>query len=103
MQYTIPYNTHYKGTGDYNLTDGLLGSIENFRDGYYQGFLGTDMEVIIDLGEITTFSKINTTFFQYYLSWIVLPTSVSYAISDDGKNFTEIETITRSHGRPHQS
>ena len=29
----------------------LLGSTENFRDGYYQGFSGTDMEVIIDLGE----------------------------------------------------
>ena len=93
VQYTIPYNRHYKGTGDYNLTDGLLGSIENFRDGYYQGFWGTDMEAIIDLGEITTFSKIQTTFFQYYLSWIVLPTSVSYAVSDDGENFNKIETI----------
>ena len=51
------------------------------------------MEVIIDLGEISTFSKIQTTFFQYYLSWIVLPTSVSYAVSDDGENFNKIETI----------
>jgi hexosaminidase len=93
VQYTIPYNRHYKGTGDYNLTDGLLGSIENFRDGYYQGFSGTDMEVIIDLDKIITFSEIKTTFFQYYLSWIVLPTSVSYAVSDDGKNFNKIETI----------
>jgi len=94
VTYTIPYSRHYKGTGDNNLTDGLLGSIENFRDGYYQGFSGTDMEVIIDLGQNTTFSKIETTFFQYYLSWIVLPTSVSYAISDDGKNFIEIANIT---------
>ncbi len=93
VTYSIPYSSHYKGTGNKNLTDGLTGSIENFRDGYYQGFSGTDMEVIIDLGEITTFSKIQTTFFQYYLSWIVLPTSVSYAVSDDGKNFTETETI----------
>jgi hexosaminidase len=94
VTYTIPYSRHYKGTGDNNLTDGLLGSIENFRDGYYQGFSGTDMEVIIDLGQNTTFSNIETTFFQYYLSWIVLPTSVSYAISDDGKNFIEIANIT---------
>ena len=93
VQYTIPYNRHYKGTGDYNLTDGLLGSIENFRDGYYQGFSGTDMEVIIDLDKIITFSEIKTTFFQYYLSWIVLPTSVSYSVSDDGENFNKIETI----------
>jgi hexosaminidase len=93
VTYTIPYSKHYKGTGDNNLTDGLLGSTENFRDGYYQGFSGTDMEVIIDLGQNTTFSKIETTFFQYYLSWIVLPTSVSYAVSDDGVKFNDIETI----------
>jgi len=94
VHYTIPYSRHYKGTGDNNLTDGLLGSMEYFQDGYYQGFSGTDMEVIIDLDEITTFSNIQTTFFQYYLSWIVLPTTVSYAVSENGKNFTKIETIT---------
>ena len=68
VNYTIPYSRHYKGTVDNNLTDGLLGSVENFRDGYYQGFSGTDFEVVIDLGETTTFSSIQTTFFQYYLS-----------------------------------
>ena len=96
VNYITPYNTHYKGTGENNLTDGLLGSIENFRDGYYQGFFGTDMEVIIDLGNIITFSKIQTTFFQSYLSWIILPASVSYAISNDGENFEKIETISNT-------
>jgi hexosaminidase len=28
------------------------------------------------------------------LSWIVLPTSVSYAISDDRENFTELANLT---------
>ena len=93
VEYIIAYNKHYKGKEEKNLTDGLLGSIENFRDGYYQGFSGTDFEVIIDLGEITELSEIHSTFFQYYLSWIVLPTSVSYLISDDGENFSEIKTI----------
>ena len=52
------------------------------------------MEVIIDLGQNTTFTKIETTFFQYYLSWIILPTSVSYAISDNGTDFTELTILT---------
>ena len=52
--------------------------------------------VYIDLGQNTTFSNIQTTFFQYYLSWIVLPTSVSYAISDDGENFTELDSLTHN-------
>lgn len=93
VEYIIPYNRHYKGTGDYNLTDGLLGSIDNFRDGYYQGFSGTDMEVVIDLEELTSFSSIQTTFFQYYLSWIILPESIHYSISEDGENFTPIADI----------
>ena len=92
VNYIIPYSKHYKGTGDNNLTDGLLGSIENFRDGYYQGFWGTNFEVIIDLEEITEFSEIHSTFFQNYLSWIILPTTVTYAVSNDGENFTKLST-----------
>jgi len=94
VDYIMPYSKDYKGKGDNNLTDGLLGSMENFRDGYYQGFSATDMEVIINFGKNTTFSNIETSFFQYYLSWIILPSSVSYAISDDGENFTELASLT---------
>ncbi len=94
VNYIIPYNKHYKGTGTFNLSDGLLGSMDNFRDGYYQGFSGTDMEVVIDLEEITTFSSIQTTFFQYYLSWIILPESVKYEVSDDGENFTTLANLS---------
>ena len=39
------------------MTDGLLGSAENFRDGYYQGFSGTDMEVIIVWGWQDSYTK----------------------------------------------
>ena len=96
VTYKAPYNKSYTGTGEYNLTDGLLGSSENFRDGYYQGFSGTDIEVVLDFGQHTSFSNITTSFFQYYLSWIVLPNSVSYAISNDGENFTALANLTHN-------
>ena len=67
--------------------------MENFRDGYYQGFWGRDIEVIIDLEEIIGFSEVHSTFFQYNLSWIILPTSVTYSISSDGEQFKEIGNI----------
>ena len=51
------------------------------------------MEVIIDLEKVTSFSEINTAFFQYNLSWIVLPNEVFYFISKNGKDFTEISNI----------
>lgn len=93
VDYIFPYSKNYKGKGPNNLTDGLLGSSENFRDGFYQGFSGSDMEVIIDLEKVTSFSEINTAFFQYNLSWIVLPNEVFYSISKNGKDFTEISNI----------
>jgi hexosaminidase len=93
VEYIIPYSTDYIGKGDLNLTDGLLGGNKNFRDGYYQGFSGTNFEVIIDLGKITNFSEIHTSFYQYHLSWIILPSSVKYSISDDKINFIEIKVI----------
>ena len=93
VNYTYPYNTNYQGTGKGNLVDGLIGSQDNFRDGYYQGFFGTDLEVIIDFEKTTTFSQIQAIFFQYHLSWIILPSSVSYSISNDGKNFQKVEII----------
>ena len=93
VNYTYPYNTNYQGTGKGNLVDGLMGSQDNFRDGYYQGFFGTDLEVIIDFEKTTTFSQIQAIFFQYHLSWIILPSSVSYSISNDGKNFQKVEII----------
>lgn len=88
VDYKIPYHANYVAQGEQNLTDGLIGSSENFRDGYWQGFFGDDLEVVIDLGSVQDFSSVSTGFFQYNLSWIMLPTKVEYAISDDGLSFT---------------
>ena len=45
---------------------------------------------IIDLEETTSFNELKTSFFQYHLSWILIPKSVEYLISDDGINYTSI-------------
>lgn len=88
VDYAIPYHANYPAQGERNLTDGLIGSSENFRDGYWQGLFGKDLEVVIDLGSVQDFHSVSTGFFQYNLSWIMLPTKVEYAISDDGVNFS---------------
>jgi len=92
VMYANKYNKSYSADGDYSLTDGLLGS-NNFRDGYYQGFFGDNLEVIIDLKKKTKISEIKSSFFQYHLSWIILPKEVIYYISEDGKKFTEIKKL----------
>lgn len=90
VDYTIPFHANYPAQGEGSLTDGLIGSSDRFRDGYWQGFFGEDLEVVIDLGEEQEFNSISTGFFQYNLSWIILPTHVVYEVSNDGLHFTII-------------
>ncbi len=73
----------YPGTGARTLTDGLLGST-NHHDGLWQGWIGSDLEAVIDLGEKMSVRSIGASFLQATGSWILLPKSVAINLSDDG-------------------
>jgi hexosaminidase len=75
----------YFAKGAASLTDGLTGS-KNFRDGYWMGFKGKDMDFEIDLGESTEITSISEKFYQRGASWVFLPKEVVFAILDDEKN-----------------
>ena len=53
-------------------------------------FYGENVDVIIDLEKEIKFNELKTSFFQYHLSWILIPKSVEYLISNDGVNFNSI-------------
>ena len=88
--YKTNYNPSYQADKEKTLVNGIAGSKHNFRDGQWQGFYGTDIDVIIDLGEKTKFSELSSSYFQYHLSWILLPKSIEYLISDNGETFSRI-------------
>ena len=88
--YKTNYNPSYQADKEKTLVNGVAGSNHNFRDGQWQGFYGTDVDVIIDLGEKTKFSELSSSYFQYHLSWILLPKSIEYLISDNGETFSRI-------------
>ena len=88
--YKTNYNPSYQADKNKTLVNGIAGSNNNFRDGQWQGFYGTDIDVIIDLGEKTKFSELSSSYFQYHLSWILLPKSIEYLISDNGETFSRI-------------
>ncbi len=90
VKYLTNYNSSFPAKRELTLTDGLLGSGTNFRDGYWQGYSQENMEVVIDLGEIQEIKNIESSYYQYNLSWIMLPTDVTYFVSDDGVNFKEV-------------
>jgi hexosaminidase len=52
------------------------------------GWVGDDMEAIIDLGYDTDFSTVKMHTIEQNGSWIYVPQSVEVLISSDGKNFS---------------
>jgi hexosaminidase len=89
IKYLEPYSYRYTGGGDEALVDGLRGTVD-FRQGNWQGFLGNNLDVIIDLGSIQPVKTAFITFLQSTKSWIFFPDSVTFSLSSDGKKFHSI-------------
>ena len=79
------YHEWYASSGEFALTDGKLGS-SNFRDGNWQGFWGKDLDVILDLGEEKTISRVTVNFLQYINAWIMTPNNITISYSPDNKS-----------------
>jgi hexosaminidase len=83
--FTNEYHEWYASSGEFALTDGKLGS-HNFRDGNWQGFWGKDLDVILDLGEEKTISKVTVNFLEYINAWIMAPGKINVSYSPDNKS-----------------
>lgn len=79
---SAPPRPRYPGTGQRNLTDGLLGS-DDFDDGLWQGWLA-DFEASVDLGEVRDVKTVTGSFLQVTRSWILMPRGIVVSLSDDG-------------------
>jgi hexosaminidase len=92
--YTLktPNSPKYTGTGASSLTDGVTGSAD-FHDGLSQGWEGENMEATLDLGASTAISDISAGFLQHTPSWILMPTSVTFSVSNDGKTWTTLGSV----------
>ena len=97
------YDSQYTAGGEEGLIDQITGGKE-WRLGAWQGYSGVDFVAIVDLGKTQELSRIGGNFIQETKSWIFLPTKVNYYVSEDGINFTLLETIpTPIHERDEQS
>lgn len=91
--YRNKYSELYPGTGSSPLTDGLRASL-NFNDGFWQGFYGKNMDVVVELGEEMVISSISSAFLLDQKRWIFIPDKVNYYFSLDGENFHLIAGTT---------
>jgi predicted alpha-1,2-mannosidase len=87
-----PYSNQYNGGGDLGLIDGQHGG-PNFRTGSWQGYQEKDFVAVIDMGEKTKISKVSATFLQDQRSWIFMPESVEFAVSQDDIDFMTIARV----------
>jgi len=92
VNYNIPFSDRNRGQGKNTLVNGIRGT-GDFNDGHWQGFEGTDMDLVIDLGDEAAISSVSSGYMAAVGSWIFLPQSVEYSFSGDGSIFTPLDTV----------
>ncbi len=80
-----PASVKYHDGDKSALTDGLLAWDDYHM--HWLGFEGEEMDATIDLGTTQTISRIHTNFLQDINSWIFMPDTVSFLVSEDGTTF----------------
>jgi hypothetical protein len=89
-----PASPKYHGGEVSALTDGLTGW--NDYHFHWLGFEGEEMAATIDLGAVQTVCSIETSFLQDNLSWVFMPHTVEFLLSDDGVEFHTIRSVQNS-------
>ncbi len=87
------YRPEYSGGGDNALLDGTLGG-NDYKDGRWQGFYGTDADIEIDLGTWTKVNALNIGFLVNAHDWILRPDTIQVYTSRDGINYHLAETFS---------
>lgn len=78
----------YTCDGAQSLTDGA-GGIMDYRH-WWLGFYGDTLDAVISLGYTDTVNSVSMDFYFYPLSWIFLPQSITYYISNDKQHWKQI-------------
>ena len=97
IQLGTKYQNQYTAGGNEALIDGITGK-DNFRTGEWQGYEGNDLDAVVDLGSAKDIQRIKLSCLQDQGSWIFFPKEVIFYVSDDGKNFKEVNRI--NNGEP---
>ena len=90
--YRTPYSPKYPAAGDASLTDGLCGGW-NYGDRRWQGWLDTDVELVVDLGERLPVKRIAACFMQGFYADIWMPRAVEISVSDDDRHYTPLAVV----------
>jgi hypothetical protein len=79
--------------GKYGLLDGRRGSKNNLNDGLWQAYLGNDIDIELDFGEVTSINQITMGFAQYQRWGILFPKQIDVMASPDGIHYHLLKTV----------
>jgi hypothetical protein len=86
-----PASSKYHDGDESSLTDGLKGWDDYHM--HWLGFEGEDMEATVDLGTVQVVSSISTDFLQDIESWVFMPLTVEFLISEDGRRYHTVGEV----------
>ena len=95
VRYNETYSDRYPGGGNSCLVNSVFGRTD-YTDNNWQGFLGKDLDIIIDLENKKGISSVAVNCLQVVNAWILLPKELEVYISDDGLHFTKIATASHT-------
>ena len=88
VKYNIMYDEKYSGNGSSTLVNGFKGS-KDFSDNSWQGWKSEDLDIIIDLEQITRINSIMPSFLEDHDSRIFLPEKIIFSFSKNGSNYSK--------------
>jgi arylsulfatase A-like enzyme len=89
IKLAVPPSPKYPGRGENPLVDGFRGSLHH-ADGYWQGFEGTNVDAVVDMGKVQSVRRVTASFLQSQGAWIFLPEEVDCAVSEDGMKYDAV-------------
>lgn len=92
VHYNSKWNAKYPAGELTALVDGLYGT-PTYLDGRWQGFT-EPMDVTLELSESKTLKGVELRFMAEREQWVYMPKSVTVSVSEDGKTFTSLGTLT---------
>lgn len=89
IELTFQPSEKYKFGGAITLVDGMKGN-DSYATGAWLGFVGGDVEAIINLGQETEIKRVATNAIVDMSAWIMGSTGLVVSVSDDNKEFREV-------------
>lgn len=86
------YDHRYQANGALSLTDGLRGDANSLINDWL-GFLGEDVDLVIDLGSPKDIQNVSIGLLHNPGNWIFMPSLIEIKLSEDGIDFFDSEGI----------